>query len=95
MEGPEQKKRKIHRPPPRRTAPSPASKAPKDVKPTGSSRVLGVQTTDIASFRIQQDKNSAVAQARQDGCTGNYKKFDSWYGNFLVPAVPSRAELNG
>ncbi|KAH1057128.1 hypothetical protein J1N35_035193 [Gossypium stocksii] len=95
MEGSELKKRKIHKlPPPRRTVASPASKTPKDAKPTCSSRVPGVQTSDINSFRIQQDKNFAVAQAQQDGCTGNFKKFDSWYGNFLVPVVPSQAELN-
>ncbi|MBA0661687.1 hypothetical protein Goklo_005961 [Gossypium klotzschianum] len=126
MEGPELKKRKIHKPPPRRsvsctlsraqmrsrslksasvgeirfassrgkTVASPASKTLKDAKPTSSSRIPGVQTSDINSFRIQQDKNFAVAQAQQDGCTGNFMKFDSWYGNFLVPVVPSRAELN-
>lgn len=47
------------------------------------------------SIRIQQAKDSAVAQAQQDGCTANFKKFDSQYGNFLVPVVPSRAELTG
>ncbi|TYI76481.1 hypothetical protein E1A91_D06G079400v1 [Gossypium mustelinum] len=94
MEGPELKKRKIPKPPPRRTVASPASKTLKDAKPTSSLRIPGVQTSDINSFRIQQDKNFAVAQAQQDGCTGNFMKFDSWYGNFLVPVVPSRAELN-
>ncbi|MFQ6642595.1 hypothetical protein Gotur_017935 [Gossypium turneri] len=77
-----------------RTVASPASKTLKDAKPTSSSRITGVQTSDINSFRIQQDKNFAVAQAQQDGCTGNFMKFDSWYGNFLVPVVPSRAEFN-
>ncbi|MBA0777499.1 hypothetical protein Gotri_005512 [Gossypium trilobum] len=76
------------------TVASPASKTLKDAKPTSSSRIPGVQTSDINSFRIQQDKNFAVAQAQEDGCTGNFMKFDSWYGNFLVPVVPSRAELN-
>ncbi|MBA0810366.1 hypothetical protein Gohar_002369, partial [Gossypium harknessii] len=76
------------------TVASPASKTLKDAKPTSTSRIPGVQTSDINSFRIQQDKNFAVAQAQQDGCTGNFMKFDSWYGNFLVPVVPSRAEFN-
>ncbi|KAB2024287.1 hypothetical protein ES319_D06G077300v1 [Gossypium barbadense] len=76
MEGPELKKRKIPKPPPRRTVASPASKTLKDAKPTSSLRIPGVQTSDINSFRIQQDKNFAVAQ--QDGCTGNFMKFDSW-----------------
>ncbi|KAI5662744.1 hypothetical protein M9H77_22067 [Catharanthus roseus] len=43
--------------------------------------------------RIQQAKNLAVAQAQQEGCTGNYRVFDSAFGNFLVPVVPTRAEL--
>ncbi|XWS69944.1 hypothetical protein CRYUN_Cryun03dG0006900 [Craigia yunnanensis] len=92
--GPEPKRRKIHKPPPRRTVSSPFSKTPKDAKWRSSLTVPGSQTSAI-SFRIQQDKTFAVAQAKQDGCTGNFKKFDSQCGNFLVPVVPSRAELTG
>ena len=58
------------------------------------SQVPGLQSSGI-SLRNQQAKNFAVAEAKQDGCTGNFKKFDSQYGNFLVPVVPSRAELTG
>ncbi|XVF34929.1 hypothetical protein REPUB_Repub18cG0100600 [Reevesia pubescens] len=78
----------------RMTAPSPSSKTIKDAKLTSSLMVRGEQTSSI-SFKNQQAKNFAVAQAQQDGCTGNFKIFDSEFGNFLVPVVPSRAELNG
>ncbi|KAI4350790.1 hypothetical protein L6164_005206 [Bauhinia variegata] len=42
---------------------------------------------------IEQAKNFSVAQARHDGSTGNYRIFDSPYGNFLLPVVPTCAEL--
>ena len=45
--------------------------------------------------RIQQAKNNAVAQAQQDGTKGNFRIFDSPFGNFMVPVVPTRAELGG
>lgn len=45
------------------------------------------------NLTIQQAKNLAVTQAQQDGSTGNFKIFDSPYGNFLVPVVPTRDEL--
>lgn len=43
--------------------------------------------------KIQQARNFAVAQAQQDGCKGNYKVFDSPFGNYLIPVIPTRAEL--
>lgn len=46
-------------------------------------------------LRIQQAKKNAVAQAQQEGSTGNFRSFDSPYGNFLVPVIPTRAELAG
>ncbi|KAH6761751.1 hypothetical protein C2S52_019184 [Perilla frutescens var. hirtella] len=45
--------------------------------------------------RIQQAKSYAVAQAQQDGSTANFKIFDSPFGNFMVPVIPTRAELGG
>ncbi|XP_057768416.1 uncharacterized protein LOC130988550 [Salvia miltiorrhiza] len=47
------------------------------------------------SLRIQQARNYAVSQAQQDGCTGNFRVFDSPFGNYLVPVIPTRAELGG
>ncbi|OMO58316.1 hypothetical protein COLO4_34733 [Corchorus olitorius] len=71
-----------------------SSQRGKDATSTSSLTVPGAQISDT-NFRIQQAKNFAVAQAQQDGCMGSFKTFDSQYGNFLVPVVPSRAELTG
>ncbi|OMO82713.1 hypothetical protein CCACVL1_11787 [Corchorus capsularis] len=89
---PEPKRRKILKPPSRRTVSS--SQRGKDATSVSSLTVPAVQTSG-ANIRIQQAKNFAVAQAQQDGCMGSFKTFDSQYGNFLVPVVPSRAELTG
>ncbi|XVE98080.1 hypothetical protein REPUB_Repub03eG0074600 [Reevesia pubescens] len=92
--GSEPKKWKIHKPPPRRIVSSPASKTPQDPKLISSLTVPEAQTIGISS-KIQQAKYFAVAQAQQDGCVGNFKIFDSRFGNFLVPVIPSWAELTG
>ncbi|KAF7832411.1 hypothetical protein G2W53_014744 [Senna tora] len=44
------------------------------------------------NLRIEHTKNFAVAQAQQDGCSGNYSIFDSPFANFLVPVISTRAE---
>lgn len=54
-----------------------------------------VAQSSSITLKIQQAKNFAVAQAQQEGCTGNYRVFDSPFGNFLVPVIPTRAELDG
>ncbi|KAK1434732.1 hypothetical protein QVD17_00482 [Tagetes erecta] len=93
---PETKKRKIFRPPPRRAAPSSTEKKDPSVSaPTIKSSVNVAQTGGVVDLRIQQAKNHAIAQAQQDGSKANYKIFDSPFGNFLVPVVPTRAELGG
>ncbi|GKV11799.1 hypothetical protein SLEP1_g23020 [Rubroshorea leprosula] len=71
---------------------APATKKAKDATPVKTSTVFGTQGS-IVDVRIQQARNFAVAEAQKDGCTGNYKIFDSPFGNFLVPVVPSQAEL--
>ncbi|PIN00729.1 hypothetical protein CDL12_26767 [Handroanthus impetiginosus] len=58
------------------------------------STVHETQTSSV-NLRIQQERNAAVAQAQQEGCTGNFRIFDSPYGNYLVPVIPTRAELGG
>lgn len=58
-------------------------------------QAVGVVQAKGVDPRIEQAKNYAVAQAQQDGCVGNFKIFDSPYGNFLVPVIPSRSELGG
>lgn len=56
---------------------------------------LQVPVAQIGStnFRIQQAKHFAIAQAQQDGCTGNFRIFDSPFGNYFVPVVPTRKDL--
>ena len=44
---------------------------------------------------IQQARDYAVAQAQQDGCTGNFRVIDSPFENYLLPVIPTRAELGG
>ncbi|KAL3829935.1 hypothetical protein ACJIZ3_018737 [Penstemon smallii] len=56
------------------------------------STALDTQTSSV-NMRIQQARNSAVAQAKQDGCTANFRVFDSPFGNYLVPVIPTREEL--
>ncbi|RAL37170.1 hypothetical protein DM860_004092 [Cuscuta australis] len=56
-------------------------------KPT----VLHAAQPSSINLRIQQARNLAVAQAQH--CTANYRIFDSPFGNFLVPVIPTRAEL--
>lgn len=45
--------------------------------------------------KVQQAKKFAVTQAQQEGCLGNYRSFDSPFGNFLVPVIPTHADLIG
>ncbi|KAI7728040.1 hypothetical protein M8C21_014995 [Ambrosia artemisiifolia] len=95
---PETKKRKIFRPPPRRSSAAPSATEKKD--PAGStvtvkSAVNVAQTGVVVDLRVQQAKNHAIAQAQQDGSKANFRIFDSPFGNFLVPVVPTRAELGG
>lgn len=67
--------------------------APSEYKDTAKTSRDNWKTSSI-NTRIQQAKNFAVAQAQQEGCTGNYRIFDSPFGNFLVPVLPTRAELS-
>ncbi|KAL4572271.1 hypothetical protein LXL04_019041 [Taraxacum kok-saghyz] len=96
---PETKKRKVFRPPPRRSTLSPARK--KDIAvsnfntKTNSTHFNVAQTGVVIDQKIQQAKSHAIAQAQQDGSKANFRIFDSPFGNFLVPVVPTRAELSG
>lgn len=38
---------------------------------------------------VQQIRRSAVAQAQAVGAPGNFKSFDSQFGNYLVPVIPT------
>ncbi|CAA3014421.1 hypothetical protein CDL12_26767 [Olea europaea subsp. europaea] len=71
---------------------SPSEKRDAVSTPVNKPLVLEAQTSTI-DIRIQQARNFAVAQAQQDGCTGNFRMFDSPYGNYLVPVIPTLADL--
>lgn len=62
-----------------------------------NSLCMQVQTIPVGKtdLKVQQAKNLAVAQAQQEGCTGNFRSFDSQFGNFLVPVIPTQADLIG
>ncbi|KAH0970565.1 hypothetical protein GBA52_022721 [Prunus armeniaca] len=92
-------------PPRRRKAAEPLSgsgvnvAAPVEKKSrVGATSVTTVQEAQTISsginLRVQQAKNAAVAQAQQDGATGNFRIFDSPFGNYLVPVVPTSKELS-
>ncbi|KAK4372862.1 hypothetical protein RND71_008246 [Anisodus tanguticus] len=90
----EPKRRKIDGEPPRRAFIPPPKKIAIDATSSDKPVVIAAQTNSI-NPKIQQARNFAVAQAHQDGCTGNFRIFDSPFGNFLVPVIPTRAELGG
>ncbi|KMT03208.1 hypothetical protein BVRB_8g197570 [Beta vulgaris subsp. vulgaris] len=84
----EHKKRKIN-PPPRRVISSSTTAKEAYPKANDGSAAAG------APVSIQQARSYAVAQAQEEGCTANFRIFDSPFGNFLIPVIPTRAELSG
>ncbi|XP_042492713.1 uncharacterized protein LOC122072208 isoform X2 [Macadamia integrifolia] len=78
----------------RRNISSPDARTDKATTPRQSSASPTVHVGGIY-LKIQQAKKNAVAQAQQDGCTGNFRSFDSPFGNFLVPVIPTLADLTG
>ena len=53
-------------------------------------QVAGMPFVDL---KIKEAKKFAVIQAKQEGCLGNYISFDSLFGNYLVPVIPTREDL--
>ncbi|BBN05853.1 hypothetical protein MPTK1_3g16480 [Marchantia polymorpha subsp. ruderalis] len=41
-------------------------------------------------MRIQQAKRAALVRAQTMGAPGNYRSFDSQFGNYLVPVIPNQ-----
>lgn len=90
----EQKRKKIdgEAPPPPPPHP-PARRAfiqPPKRRATDTTAVVIAQTSSVI-----QERDAAVAQARQDKTTGNFRIFDSPFRNFLVPVIPTLADLAG
>ncbi|KAK1377663.1 SOSS complex subunit C [Heracleum sosnowskyi] len=98
----ESKKRKLDHTPFRRTASSSAEKQVTFAPPPRRPAATVVQNRGIdpkiqhrgIDPKIQQAKDCAVTEAQQDACMANFKIFDSPFGNFLVPVIPTRAELS-
>ncbi|KAF3971458.1 hypothetical protein CMV_004950 [Castanea mollissima] len=73
---PEPKRRKTYRPPPRRNVSSKVDKKERVTTSLNTCTVPVAQTSGV-NLTIQQAKNIAVTEVQQDGCTGNFKIFDS------------------
>jgi hypothetical protein len=39
-------------------------------------------------MRLQQAKRAALGRAQSMGAPGNFKSFDSPFGNFMLPVIP-------
>ncbi|CAK8533922.1 unnamed protein product [Lathyrus sativus] len=61
---------------------------------TNANRSMVASQSSGMNVTVSQNKYFATSQAQQEGCTGNYKIFDSPFGNFLLPVIPTRAELS-
>ncbi|EES01458.2 hypothetical protein BDA96_03G315300 [Sorghum bicolor] len=85
---PPPKRRKIE--PPRRTRPSQVT-PDKDnsVASSNSSPIPGSLPARVDLNKVREAKRFAVLQAQHEGCLGSYKSFDSLFGNYLVPVVPT------
>ncbi|BAS74289.1 uncharacterized protein [Oryza sativa Japonica Group] len=86
---PPPKRRKIE--PSRRDRPSQvALDRDKDkVAASSSSLVSGTPPLRVDLNKVREAKRYAVFQAQHEGCLGSYKSFDSSFGNYLVPVIPS------
>ncbi|XP_031478380.1 uncharacterized protein LOC116249287 isoform X2 [Nymphaea colorata] len=49
----------------------------------------GPPSQQAKASHAQLAKLSAIEEAWKDGCTGSFKSFDSEFGNFLVPVIPT------
>ncbi|KAL5226372.1 hypothetical protein ABZP36_014637 [Zizania latifolia] len=59
------------------------------VAPPSSSSVSGTPPARVDLDKVREAKRFAVFQAQHEGCLGSYKSFDSLFGNYLVPVIPS------
>ncbi|KAM3249877.1 hypothetical protein P3L10_011647 [Capsicum annuum] len=52
-----------------------------------------IATTQTSS--LIKERDVALTQAKLDKATGNFRVFDSPFRNFLVPVIPTLADLTG
>ncbi|KAK8453639.1 hypothetical protein SEVIR_5G316500v4 [Setaria viridis] len=81
------KRRKIE--PPRRTRPSQVTLDKDKSAASSNSSVSGVLPARVDLNKVREAKRFVVLQAQHEGCLGSYKSFDSLFGNYLVPVIPS------
>ncbi|CAO1945005.1 unnamed protein product [Urochloa humidicola] len=84
---PPPKRRKIE--PPRRTRPSQVTLDKDKPAASSSSTVSGVLPVRVDLNKVREAKRFVVLQAQHEGCLGSYKSFDSLFGNYLIPVIPS------
>uniref|UniRef100_J3L3Y4 Uncharacterized protein n=1 Tax=Oryza brachyantha TaxID=4533 RepID=J3L3Y4_ORYBR len=84
---PPPKRRKIE--PSRRNRPSQVALDRDKVAASSSTLVSGTLPLIVDLNKVREAKRYAVFQAQHEGCLGSYKSFDSSFGNYLVPVIPS------
>jgi hypothetical protein len=52
-------------------------------------QVSGVVAVRVDLNKVREAKRLVILQAQHEGCLGSYKSFDSVFGNYLVPVIPS------
>jgi len=52
-------------------------------------QVSGVLPVRVDLNKVREAKRRAILQAQHEGCLGSYRSFDSIFGNYLVPVIPS------
>ncbi|XP_039813538.1 uncharacterized protein LOC120676349 [Panicum virgatum] len=84
---PPPKRRKIE--PPRRTRPSQVTLDKDKSASSSNPSVSGVLPVRVDLNKVRETKRLVILQAQHEGCLGSYKSFDSVFGNYLVPVIPS------
>ncbi|XP_066382422.1 uncharacterized protein [Miscanthus floridulus] len=85
---PPPKRRKIE--PPRRARPSQVTlDKDKSVASSNSSSIPGSLPARVDLNKLREARRFAVLQAQHEGCLGSYESFDSLFGNYLVPVIPT------
>ncbi|CAD6236818.1 unnamed protein product [Miscanthus lutarioriparius] len=61
----------------------------KSVASSNSSSIPGSLPARVDLNKLREAKRFAVLQAQHEGCLGSYESFDSLFGNYLVPVIPT------
>ncbi|KAL8510872.1 hypothetical protein ACS0TY_017621 [Phlomoides rotata] len=77
------------KPPPSRKKVEPPSSENRDALMM-KSMVVEVSLRSNVNLRIQQARNYSVGDTHQDGCTRNFRIFESAFGNYIVLVIFKR-----